>query len=86
MDKLDNHVYGVDNHVVEFRGTAVFVDHTLESAPDGSRRSMEATVRRLGYLPAPVARLAESRHLLDGFLKLNGMFEARRWSRSPERS
>ncbi|WP_219420516.1 carboxymuconolactone decarboxylase family protein [Pseudonocardia nigra] len=54
----------------------MFVDHTLESAPDASRRSMEATARRLGYLPARVARLAESPHLLDGFLKLSGMFEA----------
>ncbi|KAA5836903.1 carboxymuconolactone decarboxylase family protein [Saccharopolyspora hirsuta] len=37
---------------------------------------MRATADRLGYLPAPVARLAESPHLLDGFLKLSAMFEA----------
>jgi AhpD family alkylhydroperoxidase len=54
----------------------VFVDHTVESAPAASRRSMEATTRNLGYLPAPVARLAASAHLLDGFLKISGMFEA----------
>ncbi|MFB9902556.1 carboxymuconolactone decarboxylase family protein [Allokutzneria oryzae] len=53
----------------------MFTDHTVESAPSGSRRAMEATVARLGYLPAPVARLAESPHLLDGFLRLSGMFE-----------
>jgi len=52
-----------------------FVDHTLESAPAAARRSMEATVKHLGYLPAPVARLASSPHLLEGFLKLSQLFE-----------
>jgi AhpD family alkylhydroperoxidase len=54
----------------------VFVDHTVESAPAASRRSMQATVTHLGYLPAPVARLASSPHLLEGFLKTSGLFEA----------
>lgn len=54
----------------------VFVEHTLESAPAAARRSMEATVRRLGRLSAPVARLATSPQLLDGFLRLSGLFEA----------
>ena len=54
----------------------LFADHTVESAPAGSRRSMEATTKHLGYLPAPVARLASSPHLLEGFLKVSGLFEA----------
>jgi AhpD family alkylhydroperoxidase len=54
----------------------MFVDHTPESAPAASRRLMEATVRHRGYLPAAVGRLATSPQLLDGFLKLSGMFEA----------
>ena len=54
----------------------MFTDHTTESAPAASRRAMEATRTRLGYLPAPVARLAESPHLLDGFLRLSGIFES----------
>lgn len=54
----------------------MFVDHTVESAPAASRRAMTATADRLGYLPAPVARMAEAPALLDGFLKLSGMFEA----------
>lgn len=54
----------------------LFTDHTVESAPAGSRRAMRATATRLGYLPAPVARLAESPHLLDGFLKLSALFES----------
>jgi AhpD family alkylhydroperoxidase len=36
---------------------------------------MEATTKHLGYLPAGVARLASSPQLLDGFLKLSGLFE-----------
>jgi AhpD family alkylhydroperoxidase len=54
----------------------VFVDHTLETAPEAARRSLRATIDKLGYLPAPVARLAASPQLLDGFLKLSKMFES----------
>ncbi|WP_251019944.1 carboxymuconolactone decarboxylase family protein [Streptomyces sp. ISL-98] len=53
-----------------------FPDHTVDTAPAAARRSMEATTKRLGYLPAPVARLATSPHLLDGFLRLSAMFES----------
>ncbi|GAA2426702.1 carboxymuconolactone decarboxylase family protein [Streptomyces mauvecolor] len=54
---------------------SLFTEHTLESAPAASRKSMEATIRHLGRLTPPVARLAGSPHLLDGFLKLTGIFE-----------
>lgn len=54
----------------------MFADHTVESAPAESRRAMEATAKRLGHLPAAIGRLAESPHMLDGFLKLSAMFEA----------
>ncbi|MFD9218511.1 carboxymuconolactone decarboxylase family protein [Streptomyces sp. NPDC060064] len=53
----------------------MFTEHTLESAPAASRRSMESTIKRLGHLPSAVAKLAASPHLLDGFLKLSAMFE-----------
>jgi AhpD family alkylhydroperoxidase len=53
----------------------LFTDHTLETAPAASRRSMEATIRNLGHLPTAVARLASSPELLDGFLKLSASFE-----------
>jgi AhpD family alkylhydroperoxidase len=53
----------------------VFVDHTLESAPAAARRSMAATVGHLGYLPAPIARLASSPQLLDGFLRTSALLE-----------
>ena len=53
----------------------LFAEHTVESAPAAARRTMVATADRLGYLPAGVARLAHSPQLLDGFLKLSGLFE-----------
>ena len=53
-----------------------FPDHTLESAPDGSRRIMAAMARQRGHVPAGVARLASSPELLDGFLKTSGLFES----------
>ncbi|MEV6398032.1 carboxymuconolactone decarboxylase family protein [Streptomyces sp. NPDC051907] len=56
-------------------GVAVFVEHTLESAPPASRRPMEATIARLGHLPPAVAKLASSPHLLEGFLRLSAAFE-----------
>jgi AhpD family alkylhydroperoxidase len=54
----------------------VFPEHTLDSAPPGSRRLMTATEKHLGYLPRATARWAASPHLLDGFQKLNGLFES----------
>jgi AhpD family alkylhydroperoxidase len=53
----------------------LFPAHTIESAPPASRRSMQVTAGHLGYLPAAVARLASSPHLLDGFLTLSRLFE-----------
>jgi AhpD family alkylhydroperoxidase len=53
----------------------VFPDHTIESAPAASRPTMEATAKRMGYLPAAVARLASSPELLNGFLKMTALFD-----------
>lgn len=54
----------------------MFPDHTLDTAPPAARRAMTATTARLGYLPAPVARMASAPALLDGFLKLSALFES----------
>ncbi|HEX6452679.1 MAG TPA: carboxymuconolactone decarboxylase family protein [Trebonia sp.] len=54
----------------------VFGEHTIESAPASSRRFMTATANSLGYLPSATARWAASPQLLDGFAKLNGLFDA----------
>jgi AhpD family alkylhydroperoxidase len=52
-----------------------FPEYSVESAPAGSRRFMVATQDHLGYLPAATARWAASPHLLEGFAKLNAIFE-----------
>ena len=52
-----------------------FPEHTIESAPPASRRFMVATQNHLGYLPTATARWAASPHLLEGFAKLNAIFE-----------
>ena len=53
----------------------MFTEHTIESAPAAARRSMTAAISHNGYLPTAVALMATSPELLDGFLKLNGLFE-----------
>ncbi len=53
----------------------MFADLTIESAPPAARRAMTATTEHLGYLPAGIARMAASPHLLDAFLKLTAMFD-----------
>ncbi|WP_345607217.1 carboxymuconolactone decarboxylase family protein [Pseudonocardia adelaidensis] len=54
----------------------MFPAHTTATAPPAARRTMEATEKEFGFLPAAVARLAESPELLDGFLRASGSFEA----------
>jgi AhpD family alkylhydroperoxidase len=63
-----------DEHTIDM--PELFAEHTIGSAPPGARRSMTATRDRLGYLPAPVARMAASPELLDGFLRLSAIFES----------
>ena len=52
-----------------------FPEHTVESAPSGSRRFMVATQNHLGYLPAATARWAASPQLLEGFARMTAIFE-----------
>ncbi|MGH3192595.1 MAG: carboxymuconolactone decarboxylase family protein [Streptosporangiaceae bacterium] len=54
----------------------LFAEHTIESAPPAARRAMTTTREHLGYLPSPVARMAASPQLLDGFLRLSAIFES----------
>ena len=54
----------------------LFPVHTTETAPQQARRTMAGIEKRFGYLPAAVARLAESPELLDGFLRASGLFDA----------
>jgi AhpD family alkylhydroperoxidase len=61
---------------VSVSSSPVFPSHTVASAPPAARRTMAAMQDHWGYLPSGAARLATSPRTLDGFLKLNGMFEA----------
>jgi AhpD family alkylhydroperoxidase len=54
----------------------MFTQHTIESAPPASRRAMAAVAGKQGYLPAAVGLLAESPEVLEGFLRMSGMFDA----------
>ncbi|MFF0174829.1 carboxymuconolactone decarboxylase family protein [Micromonospora profundi] len=53
----------------------VFTAHTADTAPAAARRTIEGVRRRFGWLPAPVALMAESPQLLSGFLTANKGFE-----------
>ncbi|WP_405102451.1 carboxymuconolactone decarboxylase family protein [Micromonospora sp. NBC_01412] len=52
-----------------------FTVHTPDTAPAPARPTIEQVRRKFGYLPAPAALMAESPHLLKGFLTVNGIFE-----------
>ena len=56
--------------------SSAFTEHTLDSAPAGSRPVMAAMAKQQGQVPAAVARLAASPQLLNGFLKASGLFES----------
>ncbi|RSD24933.1 carboxymuconolactone decarboxylase family protein [Amycolatopsis eburnea] len=53
----------------------MFPDHTPESAPPAARPTMAATAKKFGHVPPAVARMATSPETLNGFLKLNAIFE-----------
>jgi AhpD family alkylhydroperoxidase len=54
----------------------MFRIHTVESAPAASRPLMESTIAEFGQLAEPVAKLAESPEMLDGFLHASHLFES----------
>ncbi|MFI0816029.1 carboxymuconolactone decarboxylase family protein [Streptomyces sp. NPDC021098] len=51
-----------------------FIRHDVSSAPESSRPIMENTARGFGFVPAPVAMMAESPQLLEGFMNGNALF------------
>lgn len=58
-----------------------FVRHDTASAPVEARAVLESTARRFGFLPAPVAMMAESPELLEGFLRGSRLFDGSTLSR-----
>ncbi|MET8229554.1 carboxymuconolactone decarboxylase family protein [Micromonospora sp. NPDC005298] len=54
---------------------SVFTAHTAETAPAAARRAVETVRGRFGWLPTPVALMAESPQLLAGFLTASAGFD-----------
>jgi uncharacterized peroxidase-related enzyme len=54
---------------------AMFPAHTAASAPPDARPIIESTAKEFGFVPAPVARMATSPEALQGFMKLNELFQ-----------
>ncbi len=49
--------------------------HTIESAPDESKESLEQSVKAFGMLPGLHAVLASSPQLLEAYKTIHGLFE-----------
>jgi AhpD family alkylhydroperoxidase len=54
----------------------MFRTHTVDSAPAAARALMESTIAEFGQLAEPVARMAESPEMLEGFMHANELFES----------
>ena len=52
----------------------LIIDHDLDSAPPSARALLEATHKRLGFIPVGMARQAEAPELLDAFTQLNRLW------------
>ncbi len=52
-----------------------YAPHTIETAPEASRASLDKVARKFGRLPNLMAVMAESPAALDGYLALHGAFE-----------
>lgn len=48
--------------------------HTIESAPEGSKESLQGSVKSFGMLPNLHGVLAESPNLLEAYKRLHGLF------------
>lgn len=53
-----------------------FPAHTTDTAPEPARRGLRAIEQHFGYLPQAAARMATSPQLLEGFQRLNALFES----------
>lgn len=51
-----------------------FTRHNVESAPEESRRFVVNAQQSFGFLPSPVAMMAEAPLLLEAFISCNGLF------------
>jgi uncharacterized peroxidase-related enzyme len=52
-----------------------FQAHTLDTAPEESKKTLEAVNSKYGFIPNALAVYAESPELLDSYVTLSGIFE-----------
>ncbi len=52
-----------------------FVTHSLKSAPEGSRKTLEALQAQVGFIPSLAAAMAESPELLRGFVAVRDIYQ-----------
>ncbi|SRR6266545_1310573 len=56
--------------------TVTFSEHTIESAPEGSRAALSATAAKFGFVPSAMARLAESPSAVAMFGRMMAVWDA----------
>ena len=54
--------------------------HTIESAPEASKPTLEAAKAKLGFVPNLMANMAESPVMVESYLTLMGLFDKSRLS------
>ena len=52
-----------------------FTKHTIESAPDASKPTLEATKKAMGFIPNLMATMSESPVLVESYLTMMGLFD-----------
>ncbi|MGQ0840162.1 carboxymuconolactone decarboxylase family protein [Actinokineospora sp.] len=57
------------------RRETMFITHTADTAPAGSKPIIVGAARKFGYVPAPVARMAASPELLGTFMANLAVFD-----------
>jgi uncharacterized peroxidase-related enzyme len=54
---------------------SMFHDHTVDSAPEASRAALAGSARHFGFVPAALARMAESPALVEAFNAMLRIFD-----------
>ena len=53
----------------------IFAKHTPDDAPDGAGAYLAGAERQFGFVPDPMARMAASKAVIEGFLAASAAFE-----------
>jgi uncharacterized peroxidase-related enzyme len=66
----------MQDHEPAAQETVTFTDHTLDTAPEGSRGAIAAACAKFGFVPSAMARLAESPSAVAAFGKISSAWES----------